>query len=148
MHRSMGVCCSGTQAMARGSPSRLNPTRCARLAASLLRSALRSRSCLNRERSSLLRATALVQRVLRRFTAQDGRDVVFAITEGAIAELARELDIALVVEQRLELVRAEHTRDVGKIIRRAPAVVEDGTRTKKTDRVAVEDARQEGGRGH
>ena len=78
-------------------------------------------------------------RRLRR-AAHDRVDLRVVVAERAVAELALELDVALLGEQALDLVRAEHAHDARETLRRAAAVVRDGARREQANRVTARTA--------
>ena len=80
------------------------------------------------------------RRGLRR-AAHDRADLRVVVAERAIAELALELDVALLGQQALDLVRTEHAHDARETLRRAAAVVRDGARREQPNRLAREQLR-------
>src|SRR4029078_2653076 len=55
--------------------------------------------------------------------AQNRLRCLLVLTESAVAELARELDLALLGQQALDLVRAQHPDDARKPLGRAAAAL-------------------------
>src|SRR5690606_24488910 len=84
-----------------------------------------------------------VQRYARHAAAQRRVDAGVVVAEGAVAEFAVELDVAVVDEHRVELVTAEHSQDAGEALRRATAVLRDAARREEPDRVLGEEGGQE-----
>ena len=72
---------------------------------------------------------------------QNAGDSPLLVSEGTVAELAGELDVALLGDQALELVRAEHADDAGETLGRTAAIVRDGLRGEQTNRVTRDQPR-------
>jgi len=71
------------------------------------------------------RGLSSVHRLGWRFTSEDRRNLRIVIPEAAVTELARELDMATLLQQVLGFGHAEHPHDMGKVFRRTATIVYD-----------------------